>query len=195
MKAIEFSQNTWEVLLQLAEAEWGQTFVKPPADASEKTRKLLLARKELCSLGLCEFDFDGQIKMGFDMRRLLYDLKNTQSIFTYTSNMLLGMPMYIGKISFPADEPDRVHYEQVPYTKIRECLQEAGADIALYICKPDSPMGTDKIDWNQWDRQTQEPDWTKEDGWEQKAIVSFCTGEKVMTNAGDDTGNDQLERV
>lgn len=133
MKAIEFSQNTWEVLLQLAEAEWGQTFVKPPADASEKTRKLLMARKELCSLGLCEFDFDGQIKMGFDMRRLLYDLKNTQSIFTYTSNMLLGMPMYIGKISFPADEPDRVHYEQVRYEKIQECLQEAGADIALYI--------------------------------------------------------------
>lgn len=195
MKAIEFSKNTWEVLLQLAEAKWGQTFVKLSSDASEKTRKLLMARKELCSLGLCDFDFDGQIKMSFDMRRLLYDLKNTQSIFTYTSHMLLGMPMYIGKISFPADKPDQVNYEQVPYEKIRECLQEAGADCVIYICDPGSPMGTDKIDWNQWDRQTQEPDWTKEDGWEQNAIVSFCTGKKVMTNAGDDTGNDQLERV
>ena len=69
------------------------------------------------------------------------------------------------------------------------------AACVIYICDPGSPMGTDKIDWNQWDRQTQEPDWTKEDGWEQNAIVSFCTGKKVMTNAGDDTGNDQLERV
>ena len=54
MKAIEFSKNTWEVLLQLAEAKWGQTFVKLSSDASEKTRKLLMARKELCSLGLCD---------------------------------------------------------------------------------------------------------------------------------------------
>lgn len=195
MKPIEFSKNTWEVLLQLAEAGWGKTFVQPSADASEKTRKLLLARKELWDLGLCELDFDGQIKMNFDMRRLLYDLKHTESIFTDTSYMLLGMPMYIGKISFSADASDQVRYEQVPYDRIRECLQEAGDDAALYICSPDSPVGTEKINWAQWERQEQKPDWTKKDGWEQDAIVTFCTGEKVMTNARDDTGNDPLEWV